>query len=61
MQMESPLSFFWNKIFLKELKMMFLYQIRLTMDQKVHIRSKRAKREWQKAKNRVFGPEIPVF
>ena len=52
---ESPLSFFWNKIFLKELKMMFLYQIRLTMDQKVHIRSKRQEIEFLDLKNLLFS------
>ena len=48
MQMESPLSFFWNKIFLKELKMMFLYKIRLKMDQKDHIIDQKGLKMYEK-------------
>ena len=46
-------------IFLKGLKMMFLYQTRLKIDQNGHIIDQKGlKNVWKKAKNGVFGPKI---
>ena len=53
---------FRNFFFLRGLKMMFLDQIRLKMDQKGHmIDQKGLKMYKKKPKNWSFGPKIPAF
>ena len=50
-----------EKLHPKGLKMVFLYLIRLEIDQRGHIMDQKGLNMYEKVRNRVFGPKIPAF